>query len=250
MRQMRSFEALRGHSLQARDGEIGKIVQMYFDDETWGMRYVVVRTGWLLGREVLIAPRSITGLDEPNLHIAVDLTREQVENSPPLDTQKPVSRHYESEFYRYYDWVPYWTDDPLGLPMMAKHVPPPEHSPTRMPEHPHLRASEEVHGYEIHASDGDLGEVDDFIIDDHEWKIRYFVVDTRKWLPGKKVLIAPAWVERLSWEQSALVVGLKRETIQSAPSYDPAQLISRDYEVRLYSHYGKAMQEETGVKSA
>jgi hypothetical protein len=121
-------------------------------------------------------------------------------------------------------------------------MPPATAEPPQEPEHPHLRASDEVCGYRIRARDDELGKVEDFIVDDRDWKVRYVVVDTRRWLPGKKVLLAPAWVDSIDWVGNEIAVDLDRETIESAPPYDPSQVIGRDYEVRLYGHYGKSPQ--------
>lgn len=243
MRQLRTIENLRNCSLQANDGEIGKLQEIYFDDEHWTVRYFVVRTGgWLLGREVLIAPGLITGVDDQNRQIELDLTREQVEKSPPVETNKPVSRHYETDYYRYYGLAPYWTG---ALPGDA--MPPPMPvvpRPTSGPQHPHLRSSSEVRGYGIHAHDSEMGEVADFIVDDREWKVRYVVIDTRKWLPGRKVLIAPTWIDSIDWSAREIVVDLDRETIQSAPPYDSSQIIGRDYELSIYKHYGRTLQDD------
>lgn len=246
MRQLRRIEELEGYSLLARNGEIGRIEEMYFDDKRWLVRYFSVRTGgWLLGREVLIAPRAITGVDEENRRIAVDLTREQIEKSPPVGTEKPVSRHYEAEYHRYYSWPPYWEGGSFGgsAPVAPRPMPPATAEPPQEPEHPRLRASDEVCGYRIRARDDELGKVEDFIVDDRDWKVRYVVVDTRRWLPGKKVLVAPAWVDSIDWVGNEIAVDLDRKTIESAPPYDPSQVIGRDYEVRLYEHYGKSLQE-------
>ena len=61
----------------------------------------------------------------------------------------------------------------------------------------HLRSANKVTGYRIGATDGDIGHVEDFIIDDETWEIRYMVVDTQNWWPGKKVLVAPQWIGRM-----------------------------------------------------
>lgn len=249
MQELHKLADLRKFSLLAADGEIGKIIEVYFDDGEWAVRYFVALTGgWLLGREVLIAPRVVTGLDEEAGQIALELTREQVERSPPVETKKPVSRHYESLYYQYYKWDPYWMAGPIGGPMPTapRTVLRPEIRRTQEPENPHLRASGEVQGYGIHAIDGELGEVHDLIIDDRDWKVRYLVVDTRKWLPGKKVLVAPAWVGGVDWVEREITVDLECETIRSAPPYDPSQVIDTDYEVLLLGHYGKTTHKEEG----
>lgn len=246
MHQLRNLNDLKRCTLRARDGEIGVVREVYFDDQHWTVRYLVVRTGgWLLGREVLIAPRLIRSVDQEAQLIAVDLTREQVEHSPPVSSEQPVSRHYEAEYYRHYGLDPYWSLDPLGAPGTPRPMPV-DTTPLREPAHPHLRSSDEVSGYRIVAHDGELGKVEDFAIDDRDWSIGYVVIDTRKWLPGKTVLIAPAWIEAVDWAARSITVDLDRGAIESAPPYEPSRVISRDYEIRLYAHYGKTPNAEGG----
>jgi hypothetical protein len=245
MRELRKLSDLGGFTLRAQDADIGKIREVFFDDQAWVVRYFVVRTGgWLLGREVLVAPRSVTGVDPEAPGLEVDLTREQVEQSPPVDTEKPVSRHYEEEFYRYYGWEGYWISGTL-MPD-ASTLPPVPPRQTRAeggPEHPHLRSSEELRGYHIRAADGEIGHVADFVLDDRDWRVRYLVVDTRNWLPGKQVLIAPAWVRSVDWGRRLVAVEPARDVIEEAPAYHPSRLITPEYEVRLYAHYGKRLEE-------
>ena len=245
MRQLRKLQDLKGYSLDARDGEIGKLNEIYFNDEAWVVRYFVVQTGdWLSGREVLIAPRSVTGVNEDGKHLSVDLTRDKVENSPPVEAEKPVSRHYEEAFFQYYGWERYWIHEslfgpaspPPGQPLLKGQFP-------SKPEHPHLRSSEAVRGYHIQAQDGEIGHVEDFILDDLDWKVSCLDVDTRNWLPGKRVLLASAWIVRVSWADRMIHVDLDRSAIKTAPEYDPSKPITPDYEVRLCRHYGRQVGE-------
>lgn len=237
MRQPRRLHALKDFVLVARDGEVGRIEQVYFDDREWIVRYFVVRSGGrLLGRDLLISPRSVGALDEDNKRIELDLSREQVEAAPPISREQPPSRHDEVEYHRHYGFPPYWEASAVNEPLLT---PPPQ--PFDESESPALRDSGEVIGYRLQARDGELGHVYDLVLDDQDWTVRYFVVDTRNWWPGKKVLIAPAWVDRVSWVDQAIFVGLGRERIQTAPPYHPDQIISHEDEVRLYAHYGKEM---------
>lgn len=255
MRQARTLDALKQFPIFARDGEVGKLRQVYFDDEQWVVRYFVVHAGsWLFGRDVLIAPDAVVGVDEDAGRIELDLSLEQIEKAPSIGSELPVSRHYELEYRRHFGWPPYWETSIAGAPLMIPPPPPPEApgEPVREPENPHLRDSDEVIGYHLQARDGELGHVHDLVLDDERWSVRYFVVDTGNWLPGRKVLIAPTWIEAVSWVDRAMVVDLERELIRSAPAYEPGRLISHDDEVRLYAHYGKSVQqreasgEETG----
>lgn len=243
MRKPHRLKDLTGYSLNARDGEIGKLAQIYFDDERWMVRYFVVSTGiWLLEKKVLIVPAVVSGIDEEAKILDINLTREQIEKCPPIDTELPVSRHYEQEYHRYYGWKPYWSIDPNPEP--GSYVPPPTEGAPQAPEYPNLRSSDEVKNYSIHARDGDIGHVEDFILEEPGWAIRYLEIDTRNWLPGKHVLIAPTWIERVDWMKQEVVVKLKCEAIETAPSYDPRKVISRDYQVALYEHYGMRYQDD------
>lgn len=242
MQQPRKFGLLAGYGLQARDGEIGSLEEMYFDDDQWRVRYFVVRTGgWLLGRRVLVVPSVVTSVDEDNKRLNVELTRGQVEACPPVDTQLPISRQYEQQYYQYYGWEPYWA----GAPLLAPRPSSPEQAPTAAakPERSRLRSSKEVTGYRLHARDGDIGHVVDCIIEEPEWTVRYLEVDTRNWLPGKRVLIGTPWISHVDWQNSVVSVDLLREAIETAPAYDPSKVIGRDYQAALYKHYGMKCRE-------
>jgi sporulation protein YlmC with PRC-barrel domain len=241
---MRSASHLKGTTIAATDGDIGSVQDLYFDDLTWTIRYLMVDTGtWLPGRQVLISPRSVgTVTDEHRIPVA--LTRSQVENSPSTDTDKPVDRQYEEEYSRYYGYPYYWTGpyrwgataypgEALALPVAPEMVYTP---PTGDPS---LRSVRNVTGYYIEATDGDLGHVEDFIVDTGEWALRYMVVDTRNWWPGKKVLISPQWIREMSWPESRVHVDMTKDAIKRAPEYDPEQPLAREYETRLFGHHGR-----------
>jgi len=231
MRELRKITDLKGYRLHASDGEIGKLREVYFDDHRWAVRYLVVDTGsWLLERQVLIAAGALTGVDGGEKRLTVSLTREEVKHSPPLDAAKPVSRLYEEENEPFCDPLRRLAPDAVEAEAVV-----------HLPEDPHLRSSDELVGYRIHADDGEFGHVLDLIVDDQDWIVRYLEADTRHWLPGKKVLLAPAWVRSVNWEETAIRVGLTREAIKSAPAYDPSKAITHDYEIGLFKHYGKTI---------
>jgi hypothetical protein len=104
----------------------------------------------------------------------------------------------------------------------------------------HLRSTDEVTGYHIEAADGEIGHVKDFIVDDETWAIRYLEIDTRNWLPGKKVLLSPQWINNVSWPQSKVYVDLTRETIQNSPEWDDTIPVTREYEYRLHEYYARS----------
>ena len=239
---------LKGLVIRATDGEIGTVDQLYFDDQIWAIRYLIAETGnWLNGRKVLISPLSILQTDWKANRIDVSLTRKQVENAPNIDTRRPVSRQHEVEYFGYYGYPYYW-DGPYtwGPSYYPTGIAPTTASQSTIAERigresadSHLRSTEAVAGYYIDAKDGDIGHVDRFIVDDETWAIRYLEVATKNWWPGKKVLLSPAWVERVSWEESKVFVAVTREAIKTCPEYADTVPITREYENKLYFHYGR-----------
>jgi hypothetical protein len=246
---MLTNKRLRDFVIHATDGELGSVHQAYFDDETWAIRYLIVDTGgWLGGRRVLISPFSIIRMDWDAKRLDVALTKEQVENSPDIDTHRPVSRQHEAAYLGYFGFPYYWGGPflwgtayyPTGVAVSA--TPSAEALANRIrmeSSDSHLRSTEAVTGYSIEAADGEIGHVNGFVVDDEAWAIRYIEVATRSWLPGKKVLVSPAWIERVSWTSSKVYVGLSREAIKDAPEYVESRPINREYEHQLYFHYGR-----------
>lgn len=241
---------LNGFAIRATDGELGTVDQLYFDDETWAIRYLMVETGgWLDGRSVLISPMSVVHTDWQARRVDVALTKRQVENSPGIDTHKPVSRQHEAEYLGYYGYPYYWGGPYLWGPEFypAGLIIPTTASTEAMADRirresadSRLRSTEAVTGYNMEAADGEIGHVDGFLVDDETWAIRYVEVATRNWWPGKKVLVSPAWIERVSWEEAKVYVGLSREAIKNGPVYSESTAITREYENRLYLHYGRS----------
>ena len=234
---------LSGYTLGARDGEIGKVGEFYFDDKSWTVRYLVADTGgWLSGRQVLISPYALDPANKAGRVIPVDLTKAQIERSPSLDTDKPVSRQYEWEYYSYYGWPGYWGGAyPWGLSAYPNRRGSnwSEASRRAKGEDLHLRSTADVTGRNIQAQDGEIGHVEDFVIDDETWAIRYLIVDTQNWWPGKKVLISTRWIDRISWEESKVFINLTREAIKQGPEYTDQTLITRDHEMKLHRHYNR-----------
>lgn len=236
-------KTLLGHTLHSLDGELGKVKDLYFDDRHWAIRYLVADTGvWLTGRQVLISPYALGSVNEKDHKIRIDLTKKQIEGSPAVSTDQPVSRQFERSYYTYYGWPAYWTGSyawgaiPTLIPLSEKAS---AFNPGGKEWDAHLRSTSAVAGYNIHASDGEIGHVEDFVIDDQTWAIRYLVVNTRNWWPGKKVLISPQWIERVSWDVSKVFVNLTRDAIKQSPEYPESSLLTRDYETRLHGHYNR-----------
>lgn len=240
-----------GYSLRATDGPIGTIRDLLFDERHYGLRWIVVDTGtWLPGREVLLPPSALGAPDPAVREYPVDLSRDKIKAAPGLETDEPVSRQLEADIYSHYAWNPYWFGSygyPIAsgvLPVDAGFgAPAAGMAETERPEEgsdgdPGLRSTGEVTGYYVEASDGSIGHVEDFIVDETEWAIRYLMIDTRNWWPGKKVLIAPDWLRDIDWSERTAFADATRDKIKAAPNFDPSMTLDRDYEERLFAHHG------------
>ena len=250
---LRSAKELSGYTIGASDGDIGQVDDVYFDDEAWVLRYLAVDTGrWLSGRRVLISPISLGHPDWMVQRLPVALTREQVQHSPDVDTQKPVSRQHEADYLRYYGYPYYWGGIGMwgmgvypGYLMTASAVqgvmtvPPEEAKASQEAADSHLRSCNAVTGHHIEAIDGEIGHVEDFLLDDETWAIRYLVVDTSNWWLGHQVLVAPRWITAVSWLEGKVSVNVKRQAVKDAPPYDAVAHLDRQQEMGLHEHYGR-----------
>jgi hypothetical protein len=244
---LRSVNNLIGCSIKALDGELGKVSEFYFDDLTWTIRYLVVNTGnWLSDRKVLIPHKALGITDWNSQTFLVNLTMKQVSDSPDIDTQKPVSRQHEEKLFEHYALPVYWGEGfyPTALGMVPltpagdlNNLEAEDHSKRPLHEDPDLRSTMMVKGYHIHAKDGEIGHVVDFIVDDTQWNLSFFIVDTHNWIQGRKVLIKPLWIDHIDCEESKVFVDLSRESIKNSPEFDSSQPVSKDYESVLLNYY-------------
>jgi sporulation protein YlmC with PRC-barrel domain len=234
---------LQGYKLNGIDGEIGKVKEFYFDDNYWTIRYLVADTGgWLTGRQVLISPYALIDVNKVTEHININLTKKQIEDSPSLDSDKPVSRQFEESFYGYYGSPRYWGglhmwgNDPYILRDTEKWGKAGNEKDTW---DSHLRSTNDVSGHYIQAKDREIGHVKDFIIDEETWAIRYLIIDTTNWFGGKRVLISPKWIDQISWKESKVIINLSAEEIKQSPEYNEESMITRDYETELHRYYNR-----------
>ncbi len=258
---LRNLKDLHNYAISATDGEIGEVKDFYFDDDAWAVRYFVVETGsWLASRQVLISPIAVHQPDWQARKLPVFITQEQVRRSPDIDTHKPVSRQQEETYLGYYGYANYWGGGGLwgeGLYPYAM-VPGYAYADLATEERerdaeaglriqrarhrnddPHLRSTQAVTGYHVHATDGEIGHVAGFLVDDRTWAIRYAVIDTSNWWVGHKVLIAPLWIQGVHWSDRTLAVDLSREAIQSAPAYDAGAEWTQEQDRLLFQHYSR-----------
>jgi hypothetical protein len=251
------MKEMEHYTIAATDGIIGRVRDFYFDDDAWVIRYLVVAaTEGEPQRKVLISPISIGQPNWSEKILPVSLTRAQVAHSPDIDTDKPVSRQQEMGYLGYFGYGAYWgggglwgaglypdvlqaglqergtrTDKSTGQagPVVGQH----QH------DDPHLRSGNAVMRYYVHASDGDIGHVEGFLVEEKSWAIRYLIVNTSNWWLGHEVLIAPQWIDDVDWMGSTVSVGLSREAIKHSPPYDSATLLNRTQEAAIHSHYGR-----------
>jgi uncharacterized protein YrrD len=233
-----NIKLLYGKKLAASDGDIGHIKDFYFDDKTWLIRYVVVDTGsWLSERQVLLSPHAFAthpfwGTAEDASALTVNLTRAQIEGSPSIETHRPVSRQFEAEYYRYYGYPAYWSDGGMvglaGFPVIPPPASPkiPLHHGHNQRDDIHLRSAKAVTGYQIQATNGPIGSVSSFMVDGWSWTIRELVVETGHWYAGKKILILPENITRISYDDATVFVSLTKEDIQQTSTNDVAQVVA------------------------
>jgi hypothetical protein len=232
---------MRGADVLATDGPIGTVEDLYFDDEQWTVRYIVVSTGAWLGRSVLLSPMAIEEAWTAG-RVAVKLTRAQVESSPDAATHEPVSRRMESELLRHYGYPIYWGGGGVwgayGIPAALLGAPPEPFTPPVLPpgapqsrpsaatsdEDRHLRSAGDVTGYHVEATDGRIGHIDDFLVDDRSWQIRYVQLDTSNWIGGKAVAISPHVFRDIDQAGRSVKVAVSRDAVKRAPALDSIDL--------------------------
>lgn len=234
-------KTLKGYKIRCLDGDIGQVEELVFDENQWTIHYLAVETGtWLVDREVLISTAAITALEKEEKYITVNLTRQQIEGSPLLYKENPISRQFETSYNQYYGYAPYWTGSHIWKPnpntmvdTSAQKAATQDEEKSELP----LHSTGHIRGRKLQASDGEIGHIADFILDDEDWAIRYLDIDTISWWPSKHVLICPRWIDHISWEDFLVHVDLTREQIKSSPEYNKDSDLNRDYEQCLFDHY-------------
>jgi len=260
---LRSVKALEKCAIRATDGNVGQVGDLLFDDLAWVIRYLVVDTGtWHAGRKVLI---STLGMRRPNWtdnSIAVPISKNQVRESSDIDARKPLTRqrvpsrleqHYPERAGSLQAWGGnYAPCSDVMLSAIADPSTEPDSFQSVRPGSPalrndskmaadgaHLRSCNVVMNSLVTAADGDIGRVCGLLIDEDIWAIRYFVVNTGNWWLGHKVVLAPEWIDDISWSDSRLSVDTTRQAVQDAPGYDSVAEVNRRLEIVIYRHYGR-----------
>ncbi len=248
-----------GCEIAASDGHIGKIDDILFDDSNWNVRLLVVGTGhWLSSRKVLLPSSALAKFDAKKKECQIKLTTQQIQESPDVETKRPVSRQMEASVYRHYGYRPYWnsgsgfiggigflggygySNDLTGAlsPQSAWWSEVETANAKRENDDVHLRSVNEVSGYHIHATDGQFDHVVDFLVEDADWRICYLIADTNEWWPGKKVLISPRSVKKIDWSVHLVNVDVDRQKVKGASTYAKSMLIDRSFEEDFATYYG------------
>lgn len=246
---------IKGYAIAANDGQIGTVSDLLFDDASWQVRWLVVQTGnWLSGRKVLLPASTLGHANALRREFSAKLTMQQVKDSPDVDTERPVSRQVETSIYGHYGWYPYWG---YGLYMGGYGYGSVMASPfgaggtvprggeeealeaQRNRNDPHLRSVAAVEGYHIRATDGEIGHVEDMLVEEADWTIHYLVVDTKNWWSGKRVLVSPRSARDISWTGRTVDINVNQEAVRSSPAYEATTKVDRDYEQKFNSYYDK-----------
>jgi len=241
---VRALRDLQGYRVEGEGGELlGEVRDAYFDDHSWTVRYLLASDAGHELPPVFVSPHSVRRIDRRQRTITAALTPGELRGSPEIEPRPVIPRDAEIGLAKYYGFPYYWHgeyrwgDDAVPRPLAVASMPK-EHGGEPGPE-AHLRSVRDFRHYTIHATDGEIGHVDDVLIEPRTWAVRYVVVDTRRWWPGARILLAPEWVNYVSWVERSVHVSIDRTTIRTAPPYDRTRAIDRAYEARLHAHYGR-----------
>jgi hypothetical protein len=272
---LQPLSELQSYTAHARDGDIGRVQDFWFDDHKWTVRYIQVDTKLatrkrLFGtrprnvsrpldhsgnrQPVSLSPISIREIRSDRKWLFVDHSQKQILNSPRLDLLQGVSRQDEATLNKHFNLPHYWAGPELwgdhSFPQqdvvvdpeseLFKHHPEKhEFSPPKKDPEPHLRSTQELKQYEAHAADGSLGRIEDYLIEEATWTIRYVLINTVDTLTVPYALISPAWINRILWKNKHLSVNADLNSLQSAPAYRPGDVLTHDFEEALFTHYGR-----------
>jgi hypothetical protein len=250
---LRSIEDLKGCKVSCPDGELGAVAHVYFDDEMWGIRFIVIEAmGWNNWQEVWVSPLSVRGIDFAVGVVTLNLTQRQMTGSPPIDTRNAISRLQETKLFDYYGCRPYWAARPTST--YASHPagsndsrPGLESLQLRPTLHVkgsradiHLLSAQQAGSFSVATADGVIGHVTDFVFDDETWVVRYMTVDTRDWWDSaREILLSTEWIESVDSVRFTVSTTLTRDAVEHSPAYVDAVPLNRMYETQLHNFYGR-----------
>jgi hypothetical protein len=193
---LHELKALSGSTVEATDGEIGRVRNFLFDDQSWKVRYMVVDVGnWLKRHDVVLPVAALDRPDWTNRICHAHLNKEQVRHSPEVDAEMPVSRQQEIAMHDYFGPLASWVDNEFYVSPMPTGIEYPVHTTEVL----HLRSSSHMLGYHVWATDGDFGILEGFVVDEASWHLGYLDVKSGDWLQNRSVLVPTSWVQSVSW---------------------------------------------------
>jgi hypothetical protein len=196
---------IRGCQVCSTDVPVGRVEDILFDDRTWLLRNLVVRIGNLFHRRrVLIGLGQVLRADWPARRVDLGISITQVHAAPPLESDPPVAVRRQREDAKYLAWDAYWAgvfDGPAD------------------PGDPNLQSTYATTGHRVEGADKDSGRIENFVVDDREWRIRYLIVGVRRGIHPRHVLIAPTWVESISWDEHKVRLTVPRVLVEHSPEF-------------------------------
>lgn len=242
----RMDHVMKEYRVSTSDEDAYRLVDVLFDETSWKVRHFIVRTSsWLVNHQVLLTPNLIAGFRDDDQTLLLSATSKEVQDSPGVDTVMPISKESELLIAKYWQWALPEEDAPL-LSDVGHSIKKEANESIRassenaVTTQVQVRSAEEVTGYHIHAPDGHLGHVEGFIFDDSNWSIQFLIVDTRNWLPAKKVLLPVKGIGEIQWASTSITVTPTREKIKSAPAYDDELSLTTEDEKSIRQHFSSS----------
>lgn len=242
------FSDLRHYDVKGNADEIGKLHDIYLDDQSWKIRWFVVETGnWFSSNKILLTPENIVGVTPGTGTLHVALSKQDIENAPHAEEHLPVSDQDQNEVRytavnRHALMFPGYAGLMMPPTLIEQTQPLSEderelQEAVREQQDRHLRSAGEIEGYAISATDGNLGALSDLVVNSEEWKVELLAMDTSKWLPGRTVVVSPQGIDHISWRERELAVTMDKETIKESPELQSLKSIERSYVSKLNEYY-------------
>ena len=233
---LRILTSFYGYTVKANDGDVGTVHEFLFEDNLWEIKHVVVKIGdWLASRKVSVPIEVVGRPDLTMSSLRVGLTVQEIEGCPALGAEQPGVIPEE------FGWLgPMLPGGPAPLPL-ATINPPIKDTESHLPESEsngrNLHSTRDIVGFHVQSSTEQIGHLEDFVLDDEHWRIRYLVIGTRNLSSGRHILLSPSWISTALWNENRIYVDFRRDSVEQSPAYDPSLPLDREYEIRLYDYY-------------
>jgi hypothetical protein len=244
-----NVSVIKGYAVAGSNGPLGTASDFLFDDASWKMRWLIVDTGDRCSDRQALVPASVLDRPDPALRcFSVNLTVQEAKNCQSPDQDLPVSRQGGRDLHAYYGWEPYLAGSCFEGAIAAKFVPRPYCAEMRLRDRetatppkkfgdPHLRSVEEIIGYHVHATDGEIGHVEDFLAEESGWDIRSVKVSTKSWISRTSVLVSPVSVTMIDWIERLVFLDIDRQKVKLSTPYDPRTTVDGRYAASALPYY-------------